>query len=139
MFELIPSGEVYVCTGPNQLKVVCRSNDSRYLKWALTIPATSRSEPYTRCILDNNVAGFVSHLELDDITFEFLITDNDTLMSTALANQVHPILSDSTIMCRDENGNSAKLVLHVVNTTTAGLSAFSLSLFLIRMRFYSIL
>ena len=126
MFELIPSGEVYVCTGPNRLEVVCRSNDSRYLQWTLTIPANSRS--YIRSILENNVAGFVSPLELDDITFEFLVTKNDPLTSTALANQVLPILNDSTIMCRDENGNSAKLVLHVMNTAAAGLSAFSLSL-----------
>ena len=121
MFELIPSGEVYVCTGPNQLEVVCRSNDSSYLQWILTIPANSQS--YTRSILENNVAGFVSPLELDGITFEFLITKNiNPLTSIALANQVLPILNDSTIMCRElvANGKSAELVLHVVNTATAG-------------------
>ena len=110
MFELIPSGEVYVCTGQNQLKVVCRSNDSGYLEWNLTIPAYSRS--YTRYILEDNVAEFVSPLELDGITFNFSLTKNPLhLMSTALANQILPILNDSEIMCRElpdtASGNSA--------------------------------
>ena len=129
MFELIPSGEVYVCTGPNQLEVVCRSNTSSFLEWNLTVTANSRS--YTRYISKENVVGYVSPLQIDDIEFEFSLTKNP-LTSKALANQIPPILNGSVIMCRElpdtTSGNSAKLVLHVVNTATAGLSVLILSL-----------
>ena len=132
MFELIPSGEVYVCTGPNRLEVVCRSNDSSYLEWNLTVTANSRS--YTRYISKENVVGSVSPIQIDDIEFEFSLTKNP-LMSIALANQIPPILNGSEIMCRElpdtASGNSAKLVLHVVNTATAGLSVLIHSLSLI--------
>jgi hypothetical protein len=134
-FELVPSGEVYVCndTGPNnRLEVVCRSNYSRFLKWNLTFPAAALNSEninsFTRRISSNNRAGYVSPLQQGNnniIDFEFAVTQNP-LTSVASTNQISPVLNGSIIMCTEDpdttNSNSAELVLHVVNTATAGLS-----------------
>ena len=120
IFELVPSGQVYVCTQSdlNQLEVVCSSNESRFLEWSITFPASNN---YMRSIWDTNVAGYVRPLTVGSVTFEFTITKNP-LTSRVSASQISPILNGSVIMCREAIGNSAELVLHVVDATTAGLS-----------------
>jgi hypothetical protein len=124
MFELVPSGEVYVCTGPNRLDVVCRSNYSSFLEWNLTLPAPD-SRSYTRLISTSNVVGFVSPLDVGSIEFDFEVTKNP-LTSVASTSQIPSILNGTVLMCRElpdtASGNSAELVLHVVNTATAGWS-----------------
>ena len=125
IFELVPSGQVYVCTGPqNRLEVVCSSSESRFLEWNITFPALN-DRYYTRSISDTNVIRRVSPFTVENVMFEFAITKNP-LTSRASANLISPILNGSVIMCRELSntaiGNSAELVLHVVDATIAGLS-----------------
>lgn len=125
IFELVPSGQVYVCTGPQKrLEVVCSSSESSFLEWNLTFPA-SNNRYFTRSISNTNVVGYVSPFTVGNVMFEFAITKNP-LTSRASANLISPVLNGSVIICREPYntaiGSSAALVLHVVDATTAGLS-----------------
>ena len=111
IFELVPSGEVYVCTDlPNQFEVVCSSSDGSFLEWNLTFPA-SNDHSFIRIISDSNVVGYVSPVEVGSVMFEFAIAKNPWT-SRASANQISRALNRSIIMCRElynANGNSAEL------------------------------
>ena len=125
IFELAPSGEVYVCTGQNQFEVVCSSSASDFLEWNLTFPALNNF-PYRRILSKTTVAKSVRPIRVESIEFMVTVTQNP-LTSRASANQTSPVLNGSMIMCREQyfntelSGNSAEVVVHVVNSTTAGL------------------
>ena len=125
IFELVPSGEVYVCTGQSQLEVVCSSSASDFLEWNLTFPALNNF-PYIRILSKTTVAKSVRPIRVESVEFMVTVTQNP-LTSRASANQISPVLNGSMILCREQyqnaeiRGNSAEVVIHVVNSTTAGL------------------
>ena len=116
---------MYVCTGQNQFEVVCSSSASDFLEWNLTFPALNNF-PYIRIISKTNVVGFATPIKVESVEFMVTVTQNP-LTSRASANQISPVLNGSMILCREQyqnaeiSGNSAEVVIHVVNSTTAGL------------------
>lgn len=125
-FELLPTGEVFVCPGLNQLEVVCRSDESSFLLWNLTLPALNVTD--TRTISSTNMVGTVPSLEVENnVVVKFIIISQppDPLASRISINLITPILNGGIIMCAERSTSmdqSSEVVLHVVNTN-AGLSA----------------
>ena len=133
-FELLPTGEVFVCPGLNHLEVVCRSDESSFLLWNLTIPALNYTD--TRIISSSNMVGTVTSLIVENnVMVEFMIISQppDPLASRISVNLITPILNGSIIMCAERGTSmdrSSEIVLHVLNTN-AGLSAHMHNIILI--------
>ena len=127
-FELLPTGEVFVCPGLNHLEVVCRSDESSFLLWNLTIPTMNYTD--TRTISSSNMVGTVPSLVVENnVMVEFTIISQppDPLAFRISVNLITPILNGSIIICAEQGtrlsmDRSSEVVLHVVNTN-AGLSA----------------
>lgn len=123
IFELVPSGEVFVCPGLNQLEVVCSSDERSFLELNLTFPMVNGT--FRRIISDTNVARTVSPIQVGNIEFTFTIT-RSPLTSRVLANWTSLVLDGSKIWCAEQDnthgmGQRPEVVLHIVDTTTAGL------------------
>ena len=112
------------CPGPNQLEVVCSSDESSYLSWNLTFPALDLS--FMRLISSTNTVGSVNSVEVENIEFEFAINTHP-LTSRMSTNLISPILNGGIFICAELDSlgyvnRTSEMILHVINTT-AGLSA----------------
>ena len=112
-----------MCPGLSQLEIVCSSGESPFLEWNLTFPAVNGT--FIRAISQTNVAGTVTPIQVGNIKFTFAITKHP-LTSRVSSNLISPILNGSIIMCVEWDtqgimGRSSEVVLHVVDTTAAGL------------------
>ena len=125
IFEFLPSGEVMACPGPNQLEVVCSSDESSYLSWNLKFPALDLS--FMWLISSTNTVGSVNSVEVENVEFEFAI-NTYPLTSRMSANLISLTLNGGIFMCAELDSlgyvnRTSEMILHVINTT-AGLSAW---------------
>lgn len=117
IFEIVPTEDVLLCPG-ERLEVICRTSDSLFLEWNLTIPHVGLSE--TRTISSSNRVRMVPPLKVAFVGFMFTITRISPLTSKLSVNSTTADLNGTIIMCTERDtasDRSADIILHVKDTT----------------------
>ena len=114
---IVPTEDVLLCPGEG-LEVICRTSDSSFLEWNLTIPHIGHSE--IRAISSSNRVGKVSPFKVAFVGFMFTITARAPLTSKLSVNSTTADLNGTIVMCTEQGtatDRSADIILHVKDTT----------------------